>query len=385
MERKKRKREEQDFREKLSHLHHLIEREDWKDVNEWTQTWKPTFATELQDLPSLQRCTPEIGKMLEFKRHPKWMQLAKDANLMFRLDSFRNTWEELCATTAAKPMEPEFVACKQCLFYRALLLQLHRSLTDKAENKLITEAEHPEEHELYFEFVEPAHLKTIIPKLIHQFAPKLKVCVLDVRMDIYKVDELTADALSRHDQKAFNMGLKFPTHKITLPDIKMAKRCFEKNDLIVLEIDVEVWDEWDSTGHKLKQPEAHSNIVLMNKKLKEIELFDPHGRYGFDDQPRLTIRILATLLNSLVEHKIITQEALAEYAKLPPWKLCPKPFAWQKSFAVCAYYSLTYMFLRILCPQWKREDLLPCLFQTRQQEKELLNALHQLIKQSTAL
>lgn len=68
MERKKRKREEQDFREKLSHLHHLIDREDWKHVNEWTQTWKPTFATELQDLLSLQRCTPEIGKMLEFKR-----------------------------------------------------------------------------------------------------------------------------------------------------------------------------------------------------------------------------------------------------------------------------------------------------------------------------
>lgn len=167
---------------------------------------------------------------------------------------------------------------------------------------------------------------------------------------IYKVDELTADALSRHDQKAFHTSLKFPAHKITLPEIKMAKRCFEKNDLIVWEIDV--------------------------------ELFDPHGRYGFDDQPRLTIRILATLLNSLVEHKIITQEALSEYSKLPPWKLCPKPFAWQKSFAVCAYYSLTYMFLRILCPQWKREDLLPCLFQTRQQEKELLNALHRLIKQT---
>jgi hypothetical protein len=375
------------FRSKLDRLHNLIKKQDWKEVDRFTTKWKPTFLSELQSVDEKERCSETIREALEFKQHPQWMSLAKDANLMFRLDSLQQTWHDFCAGKTEQEQkkkkqkrEEKYIACKRCNFYRALLNQANLNVTSE-EPKLAKETtESPEEHELYFSLTTPSHLKMLVPSIISRFAPKLSVCLHEVVMDIYKVDELALSAHKRKDQRALDIAMKLPQSDVDIPEPEIAVACFRNHDISIWELDVQVWDEWSTTHpHELKIPQPHSNVILINRIRREIELFDPHGRYGFDDQPRVTIRILESFLQALRQHGV-SEEDLAHYAKLTPWKLCRKPFAWQQTYDLCSYYSLIYMFLRILCPEWSREDLLTCIFQNPQQEKELLNAFHALIK-----
>jgi hypothetical protein len=118
---------------------------------------------------------------------------------------------------------------------------------------------------------------------------------------------------------------------------------------------------------------GHANMLIIDRKEKTVELFDPHGS---DVSLSEVKSLMIAITNFLMSHGY--REEMTSFEKLGPLDLCPeRPYKWQTKVETCRWFSSLYLVARLLCPFVSRSEIIEMFLSTgTESEQELMTKFY---------